>query len=170
MRLEADDEAARECLRVSAIGGVVDGVAEVGDTPVDVGKDCGVETDDVSIGEVVRDWEARGDAVGGDAEDEFTVGFQGDDREFYRDAWAKETALDVAGEIAAGIDGDIEDRGVKDAVVEAEGSGSVPIIVGQTAFFATAGAIDRESGLSVESGGGEAEQKWEYPESSAAHA
>jgi hypothetical protein len=167
--LEADDEAARECLRVSAIGGVVDGVAEVGDTPVDVGKDCGVETDDEAIGEVVRDWEVRR-AVGGDAEDEFTVGFQGDDRELCRDARAKETALDVAGEIAAGIDGDIEDRGVKDAVVEAEGSGSVPIIVGQTAFFATAGAIDRESGLSVESGGGEAEQKWEYPESSAAHA
>jgi len=148
--LEADDEAAGECLRVSAVGGVVDAVAEVGDTPVDVGEDCGVETEDVAIGEVVRDREVGGSAVGGDAEDEFAVGFDGNDRDFYCDARADKAALDVGREIAASIDGDIEDRGVKDAVVEAEGSGSVLIIVGQTALFATAGAVDREPGLSVE--------------------
>jgi hypothetical protein len=168
--LEADDQAARECLRVGAVGGVVDGVTEVGDTPVDVWEDCGVETDDVAVSEVVGDWKARGDAVGGDSEDEFAVGFQGNNREFYCDARAEEAALDVAGEIAAGIDGDIEDRGVKEAIVEAEGSGSVPIIVGQAALFAAAGAVDCEPGLGVEVDGDESNEKeGEDPEDSAAH-
>ena len=154
-----------------AVGGVVDGIAEVGDTPVDVGEDGGVETDDVTVGEVVRDWEVGGGAVGGDAEDEFAVGFDWNDREFYRDAWAEEAALDVAREIAASVDGEVNGSEVVEAVVEAKGSGRVPIIVGQTAFFATAGAVDGEFGLGVEGGGGEAEQEdGEDPESSAAHA
>jgi hypothetical protein len=59
---------------------------------------------------------------------------------------------------------------MKDAVVEAEGSGGVPIIVGQTAFFAAAGAVDCESGLSVEVEGRESNEKeGEGPEDSAAH-
>jgi hypothetical protein len=169
VRLEAEDEAARECLRVSAVGGVVDAVAEVGDTPVDVGKDGGVQTDDVAVGEVVRDFEAGGGAVGGDAEDEFAVGFDGDDRNLYGDAWAEEAALDVAREIAASVDREINGSEVVEAVVEAEGSGSVPIIVGQTAFFATAGAVDRESGLSVEVDGKERKKEGEGPKDLAAH-
>ncbi len=154
-----------------AVGGVVDGIAEVGDTPVDVGEDGGVETDDVTVGEVVRDWEVGGGAVGGDAEDEFAVGFDGNDGEFYGDAWAEEAALDVAREIAASVDGEVNGSEVVEAVVEAEGSGNVPIIVGQTAFFAAGGAVDREPGLGVEGGGGETEQEeGEDPESWAAHA
>jgi hypothetical protein len=169
--LEADDEAARECLGVSAVGGVVDCVAEVGDTPIDVGKDCGVETDYVSIGEVVRDWEVRGGAVGGDAEDEFAVGFEGNDREFYRDAWAEEAALDVARKIAASVDREVDGSEVVEAVVEAEGPGSVPIIVGQTTFFATAGAVNCEPGLGLKVDGEESgEKNGEDPENSTAHA
>jgi hypothetical protein len=101
-----------------AVCGVVDGVTEVGDPPVDVGEDGGVETEDVAVGEVVWDFESGGGAVGGDAED----------------------------------------------------SGGVPIIVGQTAFFAAAGAVDCESGLGVEADGDESNEKeGEDPEDSAAH-
>ena len=52
--LEADDEAAGDGFGVGSDGGVVDAVAEVGDAPVDVRKDGGVDTEDVAIGEVVR--------------------------------------------------------------------------------------------------------------------
>jgi len=40
-----------------------------------------------------------------DAEDEFAVGFDGNDRDFYCDARADKAALDVGREIAAGSDG-----------------------------------------------------------------
>jgi hypothetical protein len=169
--LEAKDEAARECFGMSAVGGVVDAVAEIGDTPIDVGKDRGVETDDVPIGEIVGDLEAGGGAVGGDAEDEFAVGFDGNDRELYRDAWAEKSALDVAREIAASVDGEVDGSEVVEAVVEAEGSGGVPIIVGQTTFFATTGAVDCEPGLGLKVDGEESGEKdGEGPENSAAHA
>jgi len=158
--LEAKDEAAGECLRVSAVGGVVDAVAEVRDTPIDVGKDGGVETDHVSVGEVVGIFEAGcGSAVGGDAEDEFAVGFDGDGREFYCGSRADKAALDVAGEITARVHREVDGAGMEDAVVEADGTGEGPVLIWESTFFATASAVDREPSLGVKGDGVEAKQE-----------
>ena len=84
-------------LGVVANGGVVDAVAEVDDSPVDVGKDGGVEADYISVGEFVGVLDsAGGSRIGGDAEDEFAVGLDGKDREFDGDARASEAAVNVA--------------------------------------------------------------------------
>ena len=157
---------------MSAVGRVVDAVAEVCDTPVDMGKDRGVETEDVSIGEVVGVFEAGGgSAVSRDAEDKFTVRLQRNDREFYCGSRADEATVDVAGEIAASIDGEVDGADVKQAVIEAEGPGHGPILVGESAFFAADGTVDGELGLSVAVDGVEAEQEeGEAPENSAVHA
>src|ERR1700722_855385 len=74
-------------------------------------------------------------------------------------AGADEDAVDVAGEIGAGVCRDGQGTEVGDAHVEAEGFGGGPALVGEAAFFAAEGAVDGEPRLGVEGGGAEGEQK-----------
>ena len=98
--------------------------------------------------------------IGRDAEEEFAVRHDGEDGNFYGEARAKDAAVDVAGEVAADVDGEVDDGGeVAEAVVEAEGAGGVPGVVGKAALFRAAGAVDGELGLGAEWVGGEAEQE-----------
>jgi len=109
-------------------------------------------------------------AVGRFAEEEFAVGHDGEDGNFYGEARSEDAAVDVVGEVAADVGGEIEGAEVAEAAVEAEGAGGVPAGVLKAAFFGAAGAVDGEFGLGVE-GGCEAEQeKGEGPEDSAVHA
>lgn len=131
--------------------GVVDGVTEVDDSPIDVWKDGGVKADDVTIGEAIGRLQSGGRAVvDGVAEDEFAIGLDGEDGNLDGDARAQEAVVDVSGEIAAAVDGDIERADVIEAEIEAEGSAELPVLIGKTAFFSSGGAVDGEPGLSVE--------------------
>jgi hypothetical protein len=171
LRLEADDKAGGDGLGVDVGAELSDAaaVAIVDDAPVEVGDEGEVGAGDDAVGEVVRVSVAVAPgAVGGFAEEEFSVGHDGEDGNFYSEARAEDAAVDVAGEVAADIDGEVERGEVAEAVVEAEGAGGVPAGVLEAAFFGAAGAIDGELGLGVEGGGGEAEQ--ENGEDSAVHA
>ena len=63
---------------------------------------------------------------------------------------AEDGAVDVGGEVAAGVDREGERAEVGDAVLEAEGSGTGPAFVGEAALFAADGAVDAKLCLSVQ--------------------
>jgi len=80
-------------------------IAVVCDAPVEVRKDGGVDSSDPAIvcvrgvlGAVVLL------AVGGEAAEDFYVGFEWEERELESDARTEEAAVDVVGEIAASVD------------------------------------------------------------------
>ena len=135
-------------------GGVVDAVAEVDDAPVDVGKDGGVDAEDVAIGEVVGVLNSGcGLRIAGDAEENFAVGLDGKDWEFDCEARATEAAVNLAGEIASAVGGDKDWAEFEDLNVESEGSGEFPGVVGEAASFGACSAVDGESRLGLKVGG-----------------
>ena len=82
-----------------------------------------VDADDAAVGEVagVADAVATA-AVGGSSEEEFAVGSDGEDGNFYGEARAQDAAVDVAGEIAANVSGEIE----RAEVAKANKAGQLP--------------------------------------------
>jgi hypothetical protein len=171
--LEAYDEARGDGLGVGVCAELGDAaaVAVVDDAPVEVGDESEIDAGDPAIGEVVRvPGAVTLRAIRGFAEEEFAVGHDGEYRNFYSETRAENAAVDVSGEVAADVGGEIEGTEVSKAVIEAEGAGGVPTGVLKAASFRSPGAVDGEFGLGVKGGGGEAEQEeGEDPESSAAH-
>jgi hypothetical protein len=175
VRLEAEDEAGGDRLGVDVCAELSNAaaVAVIDDAPVEVGDEGEVNAGDPAVGEVVRvSGTVTLRAVGGFAEEELAVGHGGEDGNFYGEARAEDTAVDVSGEVATDVGGEIEGAEVAEAVVEAEGAGGVPAGVLEAAFFGAAGAVDGEFGLGMEGGGGgETEhEEGEGEENSAAHA
>ena len=154
--LETDDETAGDGFGVAAIGGVVDAVAEVDYAPVDVGEDGGVEAEDVTVGEVIGVLGRL--RVAGDAEEDFAVGLDGKDREFDGEARASEAAVNLAGDVASAVCGDVDGAEFEDLDVEAKGPGEFPGIVGKAALFRACCAVDGEPGLGSEVGGDDGEK------------
>jgi hypothetical protein len=164
---EAKDEAGGEGFGVDAGVELADAaaVAEVDDAPVDAGEDGGVDAADVAVGEAGGVFGAVAvGAVGGSSEEELDVGLEREDGQVQGEAGAEDGAVDVAGEIAAGVGRERERAEVGDAVVEAEGSGGGPAFVGEAAFFTADGAVDTELCLGVEGRGEEGEQEQEQGE------
>jgi len=108
LRLEADDESSGEALRMagdSLLGDAGGAVAVVGDTPVEVGKNCGVDAADPAIVRACGVFSAAArTAVGGESAEKFDVGFEREERSVKGYSWSEEPAVDVVGEIAACID------------------------------------------------------------------
>lgn len=139
-------------------GGVVDAVAEVDDSPVEVRKDGGVDADDVAIGEVVGVFNSgHGLRIVGDAEEEFAVGPDGKDREFDGESRASEAAANLAGEIASGVYGKKDGAEFDELNVETEGSAESPGVVGKAALLRACSGVDGESRLGVKVGGDDGE-------------
>ncbi len=118
-------------------------VAVVSDAPVEVRENGGVDSADPAIvgvsgvfGAVVLL------AVGGETSEDFDVGLERYERELEGDARAEEAAVDVVGEVTAGVDRDVDRAEFGDAVVEAEGSGYGPAFVVDFGFFAAYGSVD----------------------------
>lgn len=126
------------------------GAVAVVDAPIDTRKDGGVDASDPSVvaagivfGAVVLG------AVGGDAAEDFDVGFDREGGKRERDAGAEEAAVYVAGEVSAGVAGDRDGAEMGEAVVDAEGPGKRPGFLIDLGFFASGSAVDAEFGLGV---------------------
>src|ERR1700744_4795171 len=97
------------------------------DAPIDTRKDGSVDASDPSVvaAGVVFGAVVLG-AVGGDAAEDFDVGFDWHCRKGERDAGAKECAVNVAGQVTSGVAGDCDGAEMGETVVDAEGPGERP--------------------------------------------
>src|SRR5271170_5557412 len=155
--LEANYEPGGEALWVTGdtlLGDTGWAVAVIGDAPVEMGEDSGV---DAAYQAVVRAGGVFGTvvcaAVGGESAEQFDVGFKGEERNVKGHARAEETAVDVVGEISAGIDGDRDGSCLEESIVEAKGSGGGPAFVCDLGLLAAHRSVDREFSLCVQVGG-----------------
>jgi hypothetical protein len=146
-------------------------VAVVCDAPVEVREDGGVDPADPAVVGVNGVFCAVVLlAVGGEAAEDFYVGLEREEWELEGDARAEEAAVNVVGEVAAGVDCDVDRAEFGDAVVEAEGSGEGPAFVVDFGLFAAHGSVDSEFGLGVEGGGAEGDaEEGEGPPYSSVH-
>lgn len=156
----------------TALGYPAAAVTVVGDAPVDMREDGGVDAADptvVAAGGVFGS--AALGAVGGKATKDFEVGLEGEDGKSDCDARAEEAAVHIAGEVPAGVCGDGNGTKAGQTIVKTEGSGGSPALIVDLSLFATNRSVDGELGLSLYVDGVEAEQeKGEGPENSAIHA
>ena len=139
-----------------AFGDAAAAVAVVGDAPVEVGENGGVDTADptvVAAGGVLGS--AAHGAVGGEAAENFEVGFEREGWKRECDARAEEAAVDVPGEIASGVGCDSDWSETGETVVEAEGSGGGPAFAVDLGLLCADGSVDADFGLGVEVGGGD---------------
>jgi hypothetical protein len=96
-----------------------------------MGENGRVESDDVSVSEIVRIFETSGGpAIAGNSKDKFSIRFERNDGKLCGQTRAKETAFDIAGQVAARIDREIERADVINPVIKAKGSGEPPVLVG----------------------------------------
>lgn len=156
LKLEADDESGGEALRMASdalLGDAGGAVAVVGNAPVEVREDSCV---DAAYPAVVRAGGVFGSvvcaAVGGESAENLYIGFEGEERKLKGYTWAEEAAVDVVGEVSAGIDRDPDRPGLEESVVEAKGSGGGPAFVCDFGLLAAHRSVDREFGLRVEDG------------------
>jgi len=139
-----------------ALGDAAAAVAIVGDAPIEAGENGGVDAADptvVAAGGALGS--AAHGAVGGEAAEDFEVGFEREGWERKRDARAEETAVDITGEIAAGVGCDGDWSEVGETVVEAEGSGGGPAFAIDLGLLGADSSVDAKFGLGVEVGGGD---------------
>jgi hypothetical protein len=151
--LEADDNAGGEALRMAgdtALGDAAAAVTVVGDAPVDMRENGGVDATDPTVVAAGGVFGSPGlGAVRGKATEDFEVGLEGEDGKSECDARAEEAAVHVAGEVTAGVCGDGNGTKVGQPVVKTEGSGGGPALIVDLSFFATDGSVDGELGLGV---------------------
>lgn len=139
-----------------ALGNAAAAVAVVGDAPVEARENGGVDAADptvVTAGSVLAP--AVYGAVGGEAAEDFEVGFEGEGWECECNARAEEAAVDVTGEIATGVGCDGDWSEMSEAVVEAEGSCGGPAFAIDLGLLGADGSVDTKFGLRVEIGGGD---------------
>ena len=143
--LEAYDEAGGDGFGVDICVELSDATAvtEVYDAPVEVGDEREVDADDAAVGEVagIADAVTKG-AVGGPSEEEFAVGPDGEDGNFYGEARAQDAAVDVFGEVAADVGGEIDGAVVAETEVEAECASGVPAGELKVALLYSSGSVD----------------------------